>query len=352
MRSYAVVRSCEPVQMIESGDLQPSGTEVVIAVTRCGVCHSDLHLQDGYYNMGGGKKLMLAERGIAPPFVMGHEVLGRLIAKGPEAPIGDDQIGKVFLVYPWLGCGTCDACLRGDENLCSTPCAIGINRAGGYAEQCLVPHPRYLIDVEGLDPTLAATYACSGLTAYSAIKKVDLDKEKEFLLVIGAGGVGLSAIHIAQALGYKNIAVADIDAGKRAAAEQAGAKVSVDSSAPDAVKSLRRLPGLIGGVVDFVGAPTTANFGIAAVRKAGTYVAVGLFGGELAIALPALIIRALDLRGSYVGSLNELKELIALAKAGRIKPLPVEKLPLDDVNLALDRLRAGKVNGRLVLART
>ena len=215
-----------------------------------------------------------------------------------------------------------------------------------------MPHPRYLIDVDGLDPTLAATYACSGLTAYSAIKKIDLDKEKEFLLVIGAGGVGLSAIHIAQALDYKNIAVADIDAGKRAAAEQAGAKISIDSSAPDAVKSLRRLPGPIGGVVDFVGAPTTANFGIAAVRKAGTYVAVGLFGGELAIALPALIIRALDLRGSYVGSLNELKELIALAKAGRIKPLPVENLPLDDVNLALDRLRAGKVNGRLVLART
>ncbi len=106
------------------------------------------------------------------------------------------------------------------------------------------------------------------------------------------------------------------------------------------------------GVVDFVGAPSTANLGIAALRKAGTYVAVGLFGGELSIALPALILRALNLRGSYVGSLNELRELIALARDGRIKPLPVETIPMQDANTALDRLRAGHVNGRLVLEHT
>ncbi len=349
MRSYAVVRACEPVEIVESGNLEPRGTEVVIAVQRCGVCHSDLHIQDGYYNLGGGKKLSLADRGVAPPIVMGHEVLGRLVAKGPDAPIGDDALGKTFLVYPWLGCGTCETCLRGDENLCEKPSAIGVHRPGGYAEQCLVPHPRYLIDVGTLDLTLAATYACSGLTAYSAIKKVDLDKEREFLLVIGAGGVGLSAVHIAEALGYKNIAVADIDPAKRAAAEKAGAKFCVDANAADAVQSLRRLPGPVGGVVDFVGAPTTANLGVAALRKSGTYVAVGLFGGEFSIAIPALILRALDLRGSYVGSLNELRELIALAREGRIKPLSVEAVAMEDVNTALDRLRSGKVNGRLVL---
>jgi propanol-preferring alcohol dehydrogenase len=349
MRSYAVLRACEPVEPFESGNLEPQGTEVVIAVTRCGVCHSDLHIQDGYYNMGGGRKLMLADRGVAPPIVMGHEVLGRLVAKGPEAPIGDDALGKTFLVYPWLGCGTCEICQRGDENLCSKPNAIGVHRPGGYAEQCLVPHPRYLVDVSGLEPALAATYACSGVTAYSAIKKVDLDKEKEFLLVIGAGGVGLSAIHIAAALGYKNIAVADIDPAKRAAAEKAGAKFCVDANAPDAAKSLNRLEGPVAGVVDFVAAPSTANLGIAALRKSGTYVAVGLFGGELSIALPALILRALNLRGSYVGSLNELRELIALARDGQIKPLPVETVPMEEANSALDRLRAGHVNGRLVL---
>lgn len=350
MRSYAVIRACEPVEVIESGDLQPKGAEVVVSVTRCGVCHSDLHIQDGYYDMGGGRKLMLAERGVVPPVVMGHEVLGRLIAKGPDAPIGEDQIGKTFLVYPWLGCGKCDSCQRGEDNLCNFPNAIGVHRAGGYAEQCIVPHPRYLIDVEGLDPTLAATYACSGVTAYSAIRKVEIDTDKEFLLVIGAGGVGLSAINIAQALGIKNIAVADINPAKRANAAQAGATICVDPNSPDALKELRKLAGPIAGAVDFVAAPSTANFGIAAIRKAGTYVAVGLFGGELTIPLPSLILRALNLRGSYVGSLNELKELIALAKSGKIKPLPVETVPMGDVNKALDRLREGKVTGRLVLA--
>jgi alcohol dehydrogenase, propanol-preferring len=351
MRSYAVMRACEPVEILESADIKPRGTEVVIDVTRCGVCHSDLHIQDGYYNMGGGKKLMLADRGVKPPVVMGHEVLGRLAAKGPDAPIGEDAIGKTFLVYPWLGCGQCEICQRGDENLCPQPSSIGVHRPGGYAEQCLVPHPRYLIDIGTLDPTLAATYACSGLTAYSAIKKIDLVKEREFLLVIGAGGVGLSAVHIAAALGYKHIAVADIDPAKRAAAEIAGATFCVDANAADAVRSLKNLPGPVAGVVDFVGAPATADLGIAALRKSGTYVAVGLYGGELSIALPALILRALDLRGSYVGSLNELRELIDLARQGRIKPLSVESIPMENVNTALDQLRAGKVNGRLVLAR-
>src|SRR5690606_34270267 len=131
---------------------------------RCGVCHSDLHLQEGFYDLGGGKKLSVADRGVKMPLVMGHEVLGRLVGKGHDAPIGDDALGRTFLVYPWLGCGKCERCKRGDENMCLTASSIGVYRPGGYADKCLVPHPRYLIDVQGVEPTLAATYACSGLT--------------------------------------------------------------------------------------------------------------------------------------------------------------------------------------------
>jgi D-arabinose 1-dehydrogenase-like Zn-dependent alcohol dehydrogenase len=352
MRAYAVKLFCEPVVPIDLADPQPKGTEVVVEVTRCGVCHSDLHLQEGFYDLGGGKKLSLADRGVTPPVVLGHEVLGRLVAKGPDAPIGDDMMGKTFLVYPWLGCGKCDLCRSDQENLCPTPSSVGVHRAGGYAEKCMVPHPKYLVDVTGIDPTLAATYACSGLTAYSALRKVTLAPERDWLLILGLGGVGLSGLQIARALGHRNIAVADIDPAKRELATANGARVVVDPRAADALATLQAATG--GGpaaVIDFVGARATAEFGIAALRKSGTYVVVGLFGGDLTLSIPLIVLRAIAVRGSYVGNLVELRELIDLVKKGQVPPMPVETVPMDEANRALDRLRAGQVSGRLVLAR-
>ena len=351
MRAFAVKCLCEPLEAVDVPEPKPTGTEVVIEVTRCGVCHSDLHLQEGSYDLGGGKKLSLTDRGVKLPLIMGHEVLGKLISKGPDAPIGDDAVGRTFLVYPWLGCGKCEICKRGEENYCPTATSIGVFRPGGYAEKCLVPHPRYLIDVTGIDPTLAATYACSGVTAYSALKKATIDKDRDWLMILGVGGVGLNGLQIARALGYKHIVVADIDPDKRKLALDSGATEVVD---PKDEASLAKVQGLQGGVaaaVDFVGAGATANFGIAALRKGGIYVAVGLFGGDFTLSVPMLVLRAITLRGSYVGNLNELRELVELVKAGRIDPMPVEQVPFDQANAALDRLREGKVRGRLVLAR-
>src|SRR5690606_32747171 len=218
-------------------------------------------------------------------------------------------------------------------------------------EKCLVPHPPYLVDVEGIAHTAAATSACSGLTAYSALKKAPVDRDRDWLLILGVGGVGLSGLQIARALGHKNVAVADIDPAKRELALASGASVVVDPREPDALAELQALPGGIAAAIDFVGAGATANFGIAAIRKAGTYVVVGLFGGDVTLSVPLVVLRAITLRGSYVGNLGELRELIELVKAGRIPLLPVETVPMASVNEALDRLREGKVQGRLVLAR-
>lgn len=350
MRAYAVKMFCEPVEPIELADPNPTGTEVVIEVTRCGVCHSDLHIQDGYYDLGGGKRLSLAERGVSTPVVMGHEVLGRLVAKGPDAPISDSDIGKTFLVYPWLGCGRCEICLRDEENYCPSPTSLGVFRPGGYAEKCLVPHPKHLIDVTGIEPTLAATYACSGVTAYSALQKLTINRQTDTLLIMGLGGVGLSGLQIAHALDYRRIAVADIDPGKRKLALDNGAHEAFDPRDADAAAKLASSGG-IGGVVDFVGAKATAEFGIGALRKGGTYVVVGLFGGDLTLAIPPIVLRAITIRGSYVGNLKELRDLIALVRTGKVKPMPVETVSLNGVNEALDRLRSGKVQGRLVIAR-
>lgn len=350
MRAYAVENFAEPVAPVERDDLHPIGSEVVIEVRRCGVCHTDLHLQDGFYDLGGGKRANLIDRGIKPPVILGHEVLGRLVAKGAEAPIGDESIGRDFLVYPWLGCGSCEACARGEENLCATPRSIGVFRPGGYAEQCLVPHPRYLIDVSGIEPTLAATYACSGLTAYGALAKVAINKQTDLLLIIGLGGVGLSGLQLARALGYKRIAVADVDSGKREMARTIGVESVIDPLDPGAARLLAELGG-VAASVDFVGNKATVEFAFAAARKGGQCIVVGLFGGDATLSLPPLVQRAITLRGSFVGTLEELKDLIDLAKSGAIEALPVEEVPFENVNDALDRLRSGKVTGRLVLAR-
>ncbi|WP_213879376.1 alcohol dehydrogenase [Pseudomonas sp. dw_358] len=349
MRAFTVQQFAQPLEAVEVTKPIPQGTEVLVEVTRCGVCHTDLHLHDGYYSLGGGKRLNLRDRGIVPPLVLGHEIYGRLVAKGADAPSG--EVGRHYVVYPWLGCGDCDACRQDQDNLCAAPRSIGVVRPGGYADFCLVPHPKYLVDVTGLDPSLAATYACSGLTAYSAINKVEIDRDQELLVILGLGGVGMNGLNIAVAQGYRKIAVADLDPAKRANALANGAQFAFDPGDSQAVLALIAGQGNASAVVDFVGSSETAALGVSMLRKGGTCVIVGLFGGELTLPLPPLAQRSTVIRGSYVGNLAELHALVELAKSGKIAALAVETMDISKINQAFDRLRAGGVNGRLVLSR-
>jgi D-arabinose 1-dehydrogenase-like Zn-dependent alcohol dehydrogenase len=143
----------------------------------------------------------------------------------------------------------------------------------------------------------------------------------------------------------KNIVACDIDPAKLDSARKLGAKEALDTRAPQAAQSLAG----IAGVIDFVGTPATAALGIAALRKGGRYVLVGLHGGELVQPMPPIAQRAIGIVGSYVGNLQELKEVVALAKKGKLKPLPVATRPGSEANAALDDLHAGRVVGRVVL---
>lgn len=199
MRSYCVTAFGEPLQLMEQPTPVPQGAEVLLQVRAAGVCHSDLHLQDGGYDLGQGRMLKLADRGINLPLTMGHEVVGKVVALGPDA--SGAAPGDVRLIFPWIGCGCCPACRRGTENLCATPNCIGVNRAGGYADHILVPDAKYLIDIAPLTPGQAAPFACSGLTAYSALKKLGTLLSEQPVGIIGAGGVGLMAVSLVKALG-------------------------------------------------------------------------------------------------------------------------------------------------------
>ena len=346
MISYDVTEWGQPLQKALRETPQPQGTEVLLRVKYCGVCHSDVHIRDGYFDLGGGKKFHMSQRGMKPPITMGHEPFGTVLSAGPEAQ--DVPIGQDRLVYPWTGCGSCARCQEGQDNWCATPRYLGIQKSGGYADHIVVPHPKYLVDATGIDPQFAPILACSGLTTYSAVRKLMPCSPKDWIVLMGAGGLGLMAVSMLRALGHENIAVCDIDARKWDAAREVGAKEVFDPSKPDTAEKLMALAGGVWGVADFVGAESTATLGLAVLRKGGRYVVVGLFGGEIPLSLVPTAQRALTIQGSYVGSLQELKEVVQLAQAGKIKPIPTATCTLDEVSGVLDQLKVGTVIGRVV----
>jgi propanol-preferring alcohol dehydrogenase len=348
MRSYQIVEWGRPIELREYPTPKPAGTEVLLRITAAGICHSDLHINDGYFDLGEGKRIDLARLGASLPLTLGHEIAGVVEALGPDA--AGVAIGDRRVAFPWIGCRQCAICQHEREQWCLTPKFLGARVPGGYSDYVVVPHPKYLLDHEGVPTELACTYACAGLTAYGAIRKVAPLREDDYLVLIGAGGVGLSGLHIAPAVVPARLIVADVDAEKRAVARQAGAFETIDNSEPDAARRILELTG--GGVraaIDFVGAPQTARFGMDVLRKGGTLILVGLFGGALSVPLPLMPQRSLTLRGSYVGTLEELHEVLALGRAGRVPPIPLEVRPLEAAPEALDDLRAGRVRGRVIL---
>ena len=349
MRAWAVVESGKPLQEIELPTPEPKGTEVLLEVTHCGVCHSDLHIWDGYYDVGGGQKMSLKDRGVVLPLAMGHEIVGRVVKLGPDAT--GVKPGDIRIVFPWLGCGKCEKCLAEDDNMCSVAAkSLGVFANGGYGTHVVAPHPRHLVDPGTLDLAVAATYACSGITVYSAIKKAMPLKPTQPIVLIGAGGLGLNAIAVLKALNHQNIITVDISAEKREAAMKAGATKTVDGTGEDVAKRIMEAAGgPVPAIIDLVNGTATARFAFGALDKGGKLIQVGLFGGELTLPLPIMAMRALTVQGSYVGNPKELRELVKLAQDGDLQALPVTTIPQNQADAALTRLRNGQVTGRLVL---
>ena len=348
MLSYEVVQWGKPLEKAERKTPEPKGDEVLLKLKYCGVCHSDVHIRDGYFDLGGGKRLPMGERGMNLPLTLGHEPYGTVVAAGPDA--GDAPIGADRLVYPWMGCGACARCREGLDNFCMAPRCIGLQRPGGYADHLLVPHSRYLVDAGGIDPAWAATLSCSGLAAYSAVSKLNPIPREEWIIVIGAGGLGLSAISLLRAMGHEGILATDIDDTKLNAAKNAGAAAIVNSRDADAVEKIKKISGgWIYGAVDLVGTTETARLALGALRKGGRLILVGLYGGEIPLSLVTTIQRALTVQGSHLGSVEELKQVVALAREGKLQPIPIQKRLLSEVSGTLDELKAGTVLGRVVV---
>ena len=349
MKSARITEPKKPLKLFESPTPKPQGRQVLIKVKSVGVCHSDLHLWEGGYDLGDGQFMRVTDRGVKYPVTPGHEIVGSVKA------IGDDVTGisngEMVLVFPWIGCGQCPACIVDNENLCDTPRSMGVFQDGGYADHVLVSDYKYLAKLDGVDPDAATSIACSALTAYTAIKKAN-QKPLEYLVIIGIGGLGLMGVQIAKAItNNTKIICVDYDNKKLELAKKLGADNIINSKTSDAVKEIIKICNGKGadGVVDFVNAPATVKTGLAILRKRGNLVLVGLFGGSIELSLVTIPLKAITIQGAYTGNYNDMVEILDLARRGIINPVISKRYMLENVNDAMNDLKARNIIGRAVI---
>ena len=339
MHAAVVTGFGKPLEFQEWDVPTPGPGQILVKTEACGVCHTDLHAAHGDWPLKP-----------KPPFIPGHEGIGRVVAVGAGvdrmkgAVKEGDRVG-----VPWLfsACGHCEHCLSAWETVCGEAEFGGYTRNGGFAEYILAD-PNYVAHIpDGLTPRAAAPLICAGITTYKGLKVADV-RPGEWVVISGAGGLGHLAIQYAKAMGLQVCAV-DIDDGKLAHATELGADLIVNATAEDAVEAVRK--GTNGGAHGvLITAPSLGAFkqGVAMARKRGTCVLVGLPPGEFPVPLFDVVANCITIRGSFVGTREDMVEALAFAAEGKVHA-DIEMQPLSAINTVLDRLAHGDVPSRVVL---
>jgi propanol-preferring alcohol dehydrogenase len=357
MKSASITKPKSPLEIISKDTPKPIGSQVLVRVEACGVCHSDIHLWEGGYEGPDGEFLKATDRGVRYPLIPGHEIAGAVEEVGEEVlSLNLFKKDSKVIVYPWLGEGMCPACREGNENLCDRPRSLGIYNDGGYSEYVLVPSYRYLLDVSNdietgsFDANTACTLSCSSLTAYGAISNASL-RPYDTAVIIGAGGLGLMAIQLAKAITGSTVIAMDLDDNKLKAAKNNGADFTINSKKENAVTAVMEMTQKLGAdaVIDFVNSSKSTELDMQLLRKRARVVLVGLYGGAARLNLISMPTRAYKLIGSYTGNIAQLAELVSLARRGVIKPLVSDKFNLEQATEALSKLKEGKVVGRGII---
>ncbi len=319
---------------------RPDRGEVLVKVEGAGFCHSDIHVMDG-------------EIRVLPrlPLTLGHENAGRVAAVG--GGVTRVREGDAVAVYGGWGCGTCDYCVTGHEQLCETPQWVGLSQYdGGYAEYLLVPHERYLVKLDRLKPEEAAPLTDAALTPYRAIRKaLPLLEPDHYALVIGVGGLGQYGLKLLRLLSGCPIIAVDVSVAKLELARQLGADVVLNAGESGIQAHIKELTGGHGvtAAFDFVGSDATLSLAIGATRALGKVTQIGLAGG--AARLKVLENSAFEVlfETTLWGTIKELREVLALAESGLLSSIPLEFEPLDRINDVYTRLKQGKIAGRVVI---
>jgi len=335
MKAAMVVRFGEPLELRECEIPAPGPGQILVKTEACGVCHTDVHAAKGDWPM----KPPL-------PFIPGHEGIGVVVALGLEvtAVKEGDRVG-----VPWLysACGHCEHCLSAWETVCAEAQFGGYTKNGGFAEYILAD-PDYVAHIpSGLTSTDAAPIICAGITTYKGLKETRA-KPGQWVAISGVGGLGHLAIQYAKAMGLLVCAI-DVDEGKLAHAKRLGADLIINAVEADPVTAVR--DGTAGGAHGvMVTAPSLGAFkqGVGMTRKRGTCVLIGLPPGEFPTPLFDVVANCITIRGSFVGSRQDMAEALAFAAEGKVKA-DIELQPLSAINQVLDRLEHGKVSSRVVL---
>ncbi|MFI0898324.1 NAD(P)-dependent alcohol dehydrogenase [Streptomyces sp. NPDC020983] len=329
-------------EVVTAPDPEPGPGQVLLKVTAAGVCHSDIAVMS-----------WPADSFPYPlPLTLGHEGVGTVAALGPGTT-GVSEGDAVAVYGPW-GCGRCAKCAEGKENYCLRADELGIRppglgAPGAIAEYLLVDDPRHLVPLDGLDPVAAVPLTDAGLTPYHAVKRA-LPKlvPGSTAVVIGAGGLGHTAIQLLRALSPARVVALDVSEDKLALARTVGAHAAVLSD-DDAPAAVRELTGGLGAqaVFDFVGAAPTVRIAGAVAGVEAEVSLVGIGGGTLPVGFGVLPFEVC-VSAPYWGSRAELQEVLALARDGAVS-VHTETFSLDEAPRAYERLHEGSINGRAVI---
>lgn len=327
----------EPLRIEQVPIPEPGHGELLIKVTACGVCHSDLHAVDGDWTPPP-----------VIPLIPGHEVAGKVAKLGPG--VTDFAVGDEVGV-PWMysSCGHCEFCLAGMETICKSGEATGYTKPGGYAEY-MVAQAAYVGRLpQGTDPYAMAPILCAGVTTYRGLKRTGA-RPGQWVVIAGIGGLGHVAVQYARAMGLR-VAAVDVADEKLELATSLGAEIVVNAARTDPVAAIQeKIGGAHAAVVTAV-ASTAFEQAILMLRPAGTVAYIGLPGGksdEIRASISAIVNWELSVRGSNVGTRQDLNEAIAFASNGLVKA-KIRTIALEDINAVLDEMRKGQVVGRVVL---
>jgi propanol-preferring alcohol dehydrogenase len=332
----AVVREFgRPLTIEEVPVPVPGPGEVLVRIVASGVCHTDLHAADGDWPV----KPQL-------PFVPGHEGAGIVAALGPGVTSlkEGDPVG-----IAWLhdACGACEHCLTGWETLCPAQHNSGYGVNGGVAEYAIGSAAYVARLPERPDFAALAPILCAGVTTYKGIKETEA-RPGEWIAISGVGGLGHVAVQYARAMGLHVVAV-DVAPDKLALARALGADVAIDGRAPDAVEAIIKATdgGAHGVLVTAVSVPAFGQ-ALRMARRKGTISLVGLPPGDFPTPIFDVVLKRLTIRGSIVGTRKDLAEALAFAADGKVKA-HVHRASMDRINEVFDGLKAGTVDGRIVL---
>jgi len=332
----AVVRAFkEPLVIQEVPVPAPGAGQILVKIAASGVCHTDLHAADGDWPVKP-----------KPPFIPGHEGVGHVAAVGAGVSHvkEGDRVG-----VPWLytACGHCRHCLGGWETLCEKQQNTGYSVNGGFAEY-VVADPDYVGLLPGkVSFVEIAPILCAGVTVYKGLKVTDT-RPGDWVVISGIGGLGHVAVQYAKAMGLNVVAV-DVDDAKLELARKLGASLGVNARKADAAAFVKKEVGGAQGVLVTAVSPKAFEQAMGMVRRGGTVSLVGLPPGDFPLSIFNTVLNGITVRGSIVGTRLDLQEALEFAAHGKVKAT-VATERLENINEVFSRMRAGDIQGRIVMA--